>query len=142
MSHLSIWPSLIPPPSLSAAGRSNSLPAINPPPQSQAEIGTAQDYFAIPAKRNDSMGSDGSSKAYSVGVEPAALRNSDFAAHRNPRMLNAANVRTRSLGFGAGVVFEREYQEPTDEDVIIVTVRLANRFRKSSVDGADDLPSR
>ena len=53
-------------------------------------------------------------------------------------------ARARSLGISPGVVFERRGSgpAPTDEDIIIVTVRLSNKFRKSSVSGADDLPSR
>ncbi|KAF2170821.1 hypothetical protein M409DRAFT_18794 [Zasmidium cellare ATCC 36951] len=63
--------------------------------------------------------------------------NSALAAHRNPR-----SIRTRSLPFGAGVVFERDLPAPSDDDIIIVTVRLQNPFRRSSIEGAESLPSR
>lgn len=84
----------------------------------------------------------GSPSPTNTGMESPARRNSSLATHRVPRTFGSATVRTRSLGFGAGVVYERDYQEPSDDDVIIVTVRLSNQFRKLSVDGGDELPSR
>ncbi|GIZ47920.1 hypothetical protein CKM354_001099700 [Cercospora kikuchii] len=86
--------------------------------------------------------SSGSPSPTNTGMESPARRNSSLATHRVPRTFGSATVRTRSLGFGAGVVYERDYQEPSDDDVIIVTVRLSNQFRKLSVDGGDELPSR
>ncbi|KAF2208439.1 hypothetical protein CERZMDRAFT_87816 [Cercospora zeae-maydis SCOH1-5] len=65
-----------------------------------------------------------------TGMESPARRNSALAADRTPRTYGSATVRTRSLGFGAGVVYERDFQEPSDDDIIIVTVRLSNQFRK------------
>ena len=53
-------------------------------------------------------------------------------------------VRTRSVGgpLSAAVVFERDpaASPPTDEDIIIVTVRLSRKQRRNSYD--DPLPDR
>jgi hypothetical protein len=52
-------------------------------------------------------------------------------------------VRTRSVGgfLSAGVIFERDpTSPPTDEDIIIVTVRLSRKERRNSYD--DPLPDR
>jgi hypothetical protein len=52
-------------------------------------------------------------------------------------------VRTRSIGgfLSAGVIFERDpTSPPTDEDIIIVTVRLSRKQRRNSYD--DPLPDR
>lgn len=52
-------------------------------------------------------------------------------------------VRTRSVGgwLSAAVVFERDpASPPTDEDIIIVTVRLSKKQRRNSYD--DPLPDR
>jgi hypothetical protein len=52
-------------------------------------------------------------------------------------------VRTRSVGgfLSAGVIFERDpTSPPTDEDIIIVTVRLSKKQRRNSYD--DPLPDR
>ena len=52
-------------------------------------------------------------------------------------------VRTRSVGgpLSAAVVFERDpTSPPTDEDIIIVTVRLSRKQRQNSYD--DPLPDR
>jgi hypothetical protein len=52
-------------------------------------------------------------------------------------------VRTRSVGgfFSANVIFERDpASPPTDEDIIIVTVRLSKKERRNSFD--DPLPDR
>jgi hypothetical protein len=52
-------------------------------------------------------------------------------------------VRTRSVGgwLSAAVVFERDpANPPTDEDIIIVTVRLSKKQRRNSYD--DPLPDR
>jgi hypothetical protein len=52
-------------------------------------------------------------------------------------------VRTRSVGgfFSANVIFERDPAcPPTDEDIIIVTVRLSRKQRRNSFD--DPLPDR
>ena len=78
-----------------------------------------------------------SSSSPSPTYDPTLRRNSALSAHRNPR-----SIRTRSLPFGPGVVYERDLPTPTDEDIIIVTVKLQNNFRRSSVEGAESLPSR
>jgi hypothetical protein len=52
-------------------------------------------------------------------------------------------VRTRSVGgpLSAGVVFERDpASPPTDEDIIIVTVRVSRKERRNSFD--EPLPDR
>jgi len=52
-------------------------------------------------------------------------------------------VRTRSVGgfFSTNVIFERDpAHPPTDEDIIIVTVRLSRKQRRNSFD--DPLPDR
>ena len=108
---------------------------LPPPPQSHADL-EGLDFGPPSSDRSNST------SPTSTDMDSPARRNSALAAHRNPSIFNAGNVRTRSLGFGAGVVFEREAREPTDDDVIIVTVKLRNQFRKQSVDGADTLPSR
>lgn len=106
-----------------------------PPSQSHADLGGLDFGFPSSDRSNSISPTD-------RDMNPAARRGSLFASPRNQSTLDANHVRTRSLGYGAGVVFEREAREPTDDDVIIVTVRLRNTFRKHSVDGADDLPSR
>lgn len=106
-----------------------------PPSQSHADLGGLDFGFPSSDRSNSISPTD-------RDMNPAARRGSLFASPRNQSTLDANHVRTRSLGYGAGVVFEREAREPTDDDVIIVTVRLRNTFRKQSVDGADDLPSR
>lgn len=108
---------------------------LPPPPHSHADLEGLD--FGPPTSDRSSSNSPSS-----PDMDPAARGTSALAAHRNPSMFNAGTVRTRSLGFGAGVVFEREAREPTEDDVIIVTVKLRNKFRKQSVDGANDLPSR
>ena len=53
------------------------------------------------------------------------------------------SVRTRSVGgfLSAGVVFERDpVSPPTDEDLIIVTVRISRKGRRNSFD--EPLPDR
>ena len=42
------------------------------------------------------------------------------------------------------MTFEREYDlsPPTDDEIIIATVRITNSFRRASVEGGDELPSR
>lgn len=52
-------------------------------------------------------------------------------------------VRTRSLGgfLSAGVIFERDpTNPPSDDDIIIVTVRVTKKLRRNSFD--DPLPDR
>lgn len=62
-----------------------------------------------------------------------------------PSTHNAAlnPVRTRSLGgfLSAGVIFERDpTNPPSDDDIIIVTVRVTKKLRRNSFD--DPLPDR
>lgn len=88
--------------------------------------------------RNDSVSSSSSPET------PSTRRNSALSAHRNPRHFSTG-VRTRSISgpFGVGgVVYERDLPAPTDDDIIIVTVRLQNTFRRGSVEGAESLPDR
>lgn len=113
------------------------------PPQAQAETqdNPSEDLIDLSEARSDSMSSE---PAYN----PSARRNSALSAHRNPQTFSTQpSIRTRSVGgaFGAAgaVIFERSPDHvPSDDDIIIVTVRLRNSFRKLSADGADDLPSR
>lgn len=59
-------------------------------------------------------------------------------------------LRTHSLAgpHSTAVFFERDYQNtmdlspPNDDEIIIVTVRITNSFRRASVEGGEDLPSR
>ena len=59
---------------------------------------------------------------------------------------NVVAYRTRSIGgpFSAGVTFERyiDLSPPTDDEIIIATVRVTNNFRRASVEGCEELPSR
>ncbi|KAK4621951.1 hypothetical protein CLAFUW4_07501 [Fulvia fulva] len=140
--HLFYFPPPIPP-GYFAKKRTQSMP-LPQPPQTLIDVTTDNSTTMDSSNRNDSFSSNGSQSPTTNASHDAARGNSALAAHRNPRIFNAApNVRTRSIGgFGnSSVVFERD-APPTDDDVIIVTVRLSNNFRKSSIDGASDLPSR
>lgn len=54
--------------------------------------------------------------------------------------------RTHSIPgpFNAGVIFERDYDlsPPTDDEIIIATVRVRNGFRRLSVEEGAMLPER
>ena len=58
----------------------------------------------------------------------------------------AVAYRTRSVGgpFCSGVYFERrmDLSPPNDDEIIIATVRVTNSFRRASIEGGDELPSR
>lgn len=62
------------------------------------------------------------------------------------RQRNVITYRTRSVGgpFCPGVYFERQIDlsPPTDEEIIIATVRVTNSFRRASIEGCEELPSR
>lgn len=147
----------IPPPSfhtIAEITRRNSAP-LPQHSQSQAEMTASEFILSSSEKRSGSVSSQSSNEntsrsnssttcpAYVPALPSSACsrNNSSIAAHRNPSVFNSANIRTRSLIYGAGVVIER-LAPPNDDDVIIVTVRLSNKFRKSSVHGCDELPSR
>lgn len=88
--------------------------------------------YAHRVKRNDSMFSQPGNSG-SQGDAPI------------PSISSTATVHTHSIpgAFGAGgVVFERRHSAPCDDDLIMVTVRLSNNFRRASVNGAEDLPTR
>ncbi|EME43178.1 hypothetical protein DOTSEDRAFT_72532 [Dothistroma septosporum NZE10] len=141
MAHFFYLPPPVPP-GYFGKKRTQSMP-LPQPPQALIDI-SEDDETTSPGGRNDSIFSNASTPQAQMDHDPAR-RDSALAAHRDHKIFNAApsGVRTRSIGgFGnSGVVFERD-APPTDDDVIIVTVRLSNKFRKSSVDGASDLPSR
>lgn len=141
MAHFFYFPPPIPS-DFFAKERMQSMP-LPPPPQTLIDISDSDQSMGS-SNRSDSLSSNGFQSQAHPGHHPPR-RNSALATHRNPGMYNAGstNVRTRGIrGFGnSGVVFERD-TPPTDDDVIIVTVRLSNNFRKSSIDGASDLPSR
>jgi hypothetical protein len=65
-------------------------------------------------------------------------------ARERPR--NTVTYRTRSIGgpFCTGVYFERQIDlsPPNDEEIIIATVRVTNSFRRASIEGSTELPSR
>ncbi|CZT21452.1 uncharacterized protein RCC_07315 [Ramularia collo-cygni] len=54
---------------------------------------------------------------------------------------NSTTLRTFSHVPGTAAV-ERARPAPSDADIILVPVKLENKFRKSSIDGAEDLPGR
>ncbi|WPG98163.1 Hypothetical protein R9X50_00094900 [Acrodontium crateriforme] len=69
----------------------------------------------------------------------------DIKALKQTRQLGHTynHVRTRSVAFGTSIVIERDYTKaPSDDDIIIVTVRMTSSFRKNSLEGCDELPSR
>lgn len=59
------------------------------------------------------------------------------------RRESVSTIRTRSIGgpLSAGVVFERDPNAvPSDDDIIIVTVKISKKIRRNSYD--DPLPER
>lgn len=83
----------------------------------------------------------------SASVDDAALSTQSpqpMSPSERPR--NMVTYRTRSIGgpFCAGVYFERQIDTspPNDDEIIIATVRVTNSFRRASVEGCDELPSR
>lgn len=66
--------------------------------------------------------------------EPSGQRRSSGAS--------AGLVMTRSQGYGAAVAIDRPQTVAADSDLIFVAVRLRDEFRRASVDGAEELPSR
>lgn len=59
------------------------------------------------------------------------------------RRESVPTIRTRSIGgpLSAGVVFERDPNAvPSDDDIIIVTVKISKKIRRNSYD--DPLPDR
>jgi len=79
-----------------------------------------------------------SNNPYREAMSPTTSR--DSAPSSPERSVSSTAVTTRSLGYGAGVSIE--YPPSEDSDLVFVAVRLRDDFRKASVDGADDLPSR
>jgi len=81
----------------------------------------------------------------SASVESAPPTEAPQAKDRPPRM-NPTKFRTRSIGgpFSSGVYFERQIDlsPPNDDEIIIATVRVTNSFRRASIEGCDELPSR
>lgn len=76
---------------------------------------------------------------------PAAVEETRRASNPNSNSHVPAlhPVRTRSVGgfLSAGVIFERDpASPPTDEDIIIVTVRISRKERRKSFD--EPLPDR
>ena len=78
-------------------------------------------------------------------LQPPQPKGSNGTVQR-PRNPQTVSYRTRSIGgpFCAGVYFEREIDlsPPNDDEIIIATVRVTNSFRRASVEGCDELPSR
>lgn len=81
----------------------------------------------------------------SASVESAPPNESPQAKDRAPRT-NPVKYRTRSIGgpFSSGVYFERQIDlsPPNDDEIIIATVRVTNSFRRASIEGCNELPSR
>lgn len=82
----------------------------------------------------------------SASVDSAPPTESPKAKEPSQRPRNPVTYRTRSIGgpFCTGVYFERQIDlsPPNDEEIIIATVRVTNSFRRASVEGCDELPSR
>jgi len=51
-------------------------------------------------------------------------------------------VATRSVAFGKAIAYERGNYVPSDDEVIIVTVKLTSAHRRQSLEGCDELPDR
>jgi hypothetical protein len=71
---------------------------------------------------------------------PVATRHQSIGSGPLPSSMTGV-MKTRSYGMGTPV-FDRSGVVLSDEDIIIVTVKLTNKFRKNSVTGAEDLPGR
>lgn len=81
------------------------------------------------------------SASSSIGSNTSDDSSRSFQTSRSSTA-SGATVRTWSHDPGA-VTFERSYLEGLhDDDIITVPVKLENKFRKSSVDGAEELPPR
>lgn len=84
-------------------------------------------------ERSDSMFSSQSNTSPSNTADTSQSSRNNSAS--------GATVRTWSHGPGA-VVVERGSTTSADDELMLVPVKLVNKFRKSSVDGAEDLPGR
>lgn len=51
-------------------------------------------------------------------------------------------VATRSVAFGKAVAYDRGDYVPSDDEIIIVTVKLTSAHRRQSFEGCDELPDR
>jgi hypothetical protein len=103
---------------------------------------------ATPPKRQDSFAD--SMFTFEHGGSGAATNSSPSPRHHSIASGSPATttttpspglIKTRSLGIGPPV-FDRSGTTLSDDDIIIVTVKLTNKFRKNSVNGAEDLPGR
>lgn len=127
--------------------RANSVPLATIPAASAPNATT--DGSSTPPKRQDSMfNTDTTSRSqspvtappqptlvtrhYSIGTVPVAYTST---------MPTGGLMRSRTYGMGSPVI-DRANVPLSDDDIIIVTVKLTNRFRKNSITGAEDLPGR
>ncbi len=104
----------------------NSTPTSTTRPDVPRSASIAKSAPAIPPSQTDA---------------PSALRKASTGIVE-PRVVT---YRTRSIGgpFGA-VYFEREVDTspPNDDEIIIVTVRVSDPFRRASIEGNAELPAR
>ena len=108
---------------LSTAYASAYAPFVPPPPRRASTIAVATSTMPSQSPQEDRERRGSSPTVHNQTLYP---------------------VRTRSVGgpLSAAVVFERDpaASPPTDEDIIIVTVRLSRKQRRNSYD--DPLPDR
>lgn len=112
-----------------------NMPGLNVPSASILDQPIDEPRWPAERQRNASVTSQDSGRS----IEAQPIRKTSLPGYR-----------TRSVGgpFGAGVVFERVVtndEPPNEDEVIIVTVRVSNSFRKLSIgEGGDgiELPER
>lgn len=89
-----------------------------------------------PKTKNDTNPYRNRPKSYPASQleNPHAAMETNPLDPQPPRRKSVAHaVRTRSLGYGGGVIYERaEVIPPTDDDIVIVNVRLSDKLRRDS----------
>ena len=100
-----------------------------------------------PAEHKDSrMPQRSMSEAPAPPPSKTSQTMSSSAGSAGRRPSDLTKCRTHSVGgpFCAGVYFDRpvDLSPPNDEEIIIATVRVTDSFRRASIEGGDELPSR